>query len=171
MPRFVAFLRGVSPVNARMPELKRCFEAAGFTKVRTVLSSGNVVFDAPASSEPDLERQAEKAMQQGLGRTFYTIVRSTADLERLLASDPYSACGIPDQAKRVVSFLRDIATPRVTLPLARDQASVFLVVGREAFTAYLPSDKGPVFMMLIERAFGSDVTTRTWSTVAKCVAA
>ncbi|MFT4103110.1 MAG: DUF1697 domain-containing protein [Burkholderiaceae bacterium] len=171
MPRFVAFLRGVSPMNARMPELKRCFEAAGFTRVRTVLSSGNVVFDAPAASESELERKAEEAMQRGLGRTFYTIVRSVADLEKLLASDPYSAHGIPDDAKRVVSFLRDAATPRVALPLAQDHASVFLVAGREAFTAYVRSDKGPVFMKLIEQAFGSDVTTRTWSTVAKCAAA
>ena len=37
MPRFVAFLRGVSPLNAKMPELKLCFERAGFTNVRTIL--------------------------------------------------------------------------------------------------------------------------------------
>jgi len=30
MRRYAAFLRGVSPMNAKMPELKRCFEAAGF---------------------------------------------------------------------------------------------------------------------------------------------
>ena len=41
--RYVAFLRGVSPMNARMPELKACFEAAGFSGVRTLLSSGNMV--------------------------------------------------------------------------------------------------------------------------------
>jgi len=35
------------------------------------------------------------------------------------------------------------------------------------FGAYLPSPKGPVFMTLIEQAFGKDVTTRTWDTVAK----
>ena len=58
MPRYVAFLRGVSPVNAKMTDLKRCFEEAGFTDVRTVLSSGNVVFDSRSSSEAALERQA-----------------------------------------------------------------------------------------------------------------
>jgi hypothetical protein len=29
--RYVALLRGVSPMNAKMPELARCFEAAGFS--------------------------------------------------------------------------------------------------------------------------------------------
>ena len=45
MPRYVAFLRGVSPMNAKMPELARCFEGSGFTEVKTVLSSGNLVFN------------------------------------------------------------------------------------------------------------------------------
>jgi uncharacterized protein (DUF1697 family) len=50
MPRYVAFLRGVSPMNASMPALKRCFEATGFTDVRTLLSSGNVAFYVRATS-------------------------------------------------------------------------------------------------------------------------
>ena len=45
------------------------------------------------------------------------------------------------------------------------------VIGCEAFTAYLPSSTGPVFMRLIEKAFGRDVTTRTWETVRKCATA
>ncbi len=35
------------------------------------------------------------------------------------------------------------------------------------FSAYLPSPKGPVFMTLIEKTFGKEVTTRTWDTVRK----
>lgn len=46
MPRYVAFLRGVSPMNAKMPELKRALESAGFRNVTTVLASGNAAFDA-----------------------------------------------------------------------------------------------------------------------------
>ena len=46
MPRYAAFLRGVSPMNAKMPDLKAAFEAAGFTDVKTLLSSGNLVFTA-----------------------------------------------------------------------------------------------------------------------------
>jgi uncharacterized protein (DUF1697 family) len=105
MPRYVAFLRGVSPTNARMPELERCFELAGFTNVKTVLASGNVVFDATQRSEATIERKAEQAMASQLART------------------------------------------------------------------YVPGDRGPVFMTLIEDAFGKDVTTRTWETVRKCAAA
>jgi len=171
MPRFVAFLRGISPLNAKMPELKAAFESAGYTRVRTLLSSGNLVFDAPPIEEHLLEQRAEKAMAKTLGRSFYTLVRSTQYLQALLAIDLYTSHGIPSKAKRVVSFLREARGPRVQLPLARDFASVFCQAGREVFTAYLPSDKGPVFMQLIEQAFGTAVTTRTLDTVAKCAAA
>jgi hypothetical protein len=43
--------------------------------------------------------------------------------------------------------------------------------GRELLTAYVPSDKGAAFMVLIEKTFGKDVTTRTWDTVRKCAGA
>ncbi len=52
--------------------------------------------------------------------------------------------------------------------MAQDQASVFCVLGREAFTAYVATDKGPVFMKLIEQVFGKAVITRTWETIVKC---
>lgn len=171
MPRYVAFLRGVSPMNAKMPEVKRAFEAAGFTEVKTVLASGNVVFDARSASEAALERKAEAAMQSALGRSFYTIVRPVQALCTLLEADPYAKYRLPANAKRVVSFLRKPVAPRVALPLEADGARVLHLAGREAFTAYLPSDKGPVFMVLIGKAFGTDVTTRTWDTVRKCAAA
>src|SRR5438552_1476020 len=91
MPRYVAFLRGISPLNAKMLELKGCFERVGFTSVKTVLSSGNVVFDARASTEPTLEHRAEAAMEAALGRSFFTIVRPIEMLQSVLKADPYAA--------------------------------------------------------------------------------
>ena len=171
MPRYVAFLRGVSPVNAKMPELKRCFEEAGFSNVRTLLSSGNVAFDARATSEAALERRAEASMQESLGRAFYTIVRPAGALRDLVETDPYAAFALPANAKRVVSFLRESRGAALRFPIESGGARILSMVGREVFTAYVPGDKGPVFMALIEKAFGTEVTTRTWETVRKCVAA
>ena len=171
MPRQVAFLRGVSPQNAKSADLRRAFEAAGFTNVRTVLASGNVAFDARAATQAAMIRRAEAAMQATLGRSFYTILRSMDELQSLLAQDPYAAHRLPAGAKRVVSFLREPTDPAVALPLSADGAQLLAVHGREAFTAYVPCEKGPVFMALIQRAFGNDVTTRTWDTVKKCAAA
>lgn len=159
------------PTNAKMPALKACFESAGFAHVITVLGTGNVAFDTTLQNEAEIERNAEEAMAKMMGRSFYTIVRTSAYLQSLAASNPYAANGVPPEAKRVISFMREPQSPKLTLPLAEHHASVFLSSGREVFTAYIPTEKGPVFMALIERAFGKNVTTRTMETVAKCALA
>ena len=171
MARYVAFLRGVSPMNAKMPELLRCFERAGFSEVKTLLSSGNVVFTARTQSAARLERTAEAAMVKHLARKFYTIVRPVEALQKLIAADPFGSFALPAKAKRVVTFLREPREPAQPLPVEQAGARILAMDGREIFTAYIPSPKGPVFMTLIERTFGSDVTTRTWETLTKCAQA
>ena len=171
MPRYVAFLRGVSPLNAKMPQLKLCFEGAGFTNVRTVLSSGNVVFDARSAPEATLERKVESSMHDSLGRTFYTIVRSSEFLRGLQKTDPYAEFAVSQDAKRLVTFMRQPPKTRVALPIESDGARILRLADREVFTVYVRSEKGPVFMTLIEKAFGADVTTRTWETLRKCAIA
>jgi len=167
MPRYVALLRGVSPMNARMPALKDAFERAGFADVKTVLSSGNVVFGAPAASEASLERRAEAAMSERLGRAFPTIVRPVDALQALLASDPYRDFPLAPGGKRVVTFLRAKPKARIALPVELHGARILRLKGREVFSDYVRSPKGPVFMVLIEKTFGKEVTTRTWETVLR----
>ena len=171
MPRYVAFLRGVSPMNAKMPELKRAFEAAGFTDVKTLLSSGNVAFSARSATLAALERKAEKAMQSELGRSFSTVVRSSELLQQMIEADPYAGFKLAPAAKRVVTFLRRPAEQRLELPIERDGARIVSMTDGEVFSAYVASDKGPVFMVLLERTFGTDITTRTLDTVKKCAVA
>jgi uncharacterized protein (DUF1697 family) len=154
-------------MNAKMPELKSCFAAAGFTEVETVLSSGNVVFTARARSEAALERAAEAAMKKQLGRAFLTIVRPVEALREILASDPYRAFRVPPAAKRVVTFLRHQPEVKPRLPVELDGARILCLAAREVYTAYVPGPRGPVFMGLIEKTFGQDVTTRTWDTIKK----
>jgi uncharacterized protein (DUF1697 family) len=167
MPRYAAFLRGVSPMNAKMPQLKSAFEAAGFTDVKTVLSSGNVVFSATRAAESALQRKAEAAMTKRLGHDFLTIVRPIDALRELLASGPYEAFRLEPGAKRVVTFLRGKPSSELALPIELHGARILSMNGGEIFSAYVPSPKGPVFMTLIEKTFGKELTTRTWDTVAK----
>lgn len=125
MARYAAFLRGVMPTNCKMPALKAAFEAAGFTEVRTLLASGNVVFTARTASSA---------------------------LRRILETDPYKSFPKRPQAKRI----------------ELDGARILALRPGVIFSDYMPNPKGPVFMTLIEKTFGKEVTTRTWDTVAKC---
>ena len=168
MPRYAAFLRGVSPTNAKMPELKKALEAAGFKDVETLLSSGNIVFEAPKESNAILEKKVEAAIQKSVGKAFLAIVRSLDELRALVNSDPYKGVRMKPDSKRVVTFLRNPPSG-LKLPIEKDGARVLRLSGNTLFTVYAPDPKakGPVFMVLIERAAGKEQTTRTWQTLEK----
>lgn len=154
-------------MNLKMADLKRAFELAGFTDVKTLLSSGNVVFSASPAKETTLARRAEAALEQHVGNAFFTFVRSIDSLQKLLASDPYAGVKLQPGSKRVVTFLAAPPKPLPKLPIELDGARILAIAGHEVFTAYVPSPKGPVFMTLLQKTFGKDITTRTWDTVTK----
>lgn len=171
MPRYAALLRGVSPMNCRMPELKAALEKAGFTEVKTVISSGNAVFTAKSASEKSLEGKCEAAMERHMKKRFMTIVRRIDDLEALLASDPFAHFELPTNAKRNVTFLRAEPATKPRLPVVMEGGEILALEGREAFLYYVPGEAPPTFMTVIEKTFGKDVTTRTWDTVGRIVKA
>ena len=168
MPRYVAFLRGVSPMNAKMAELRTCYEQMGFTEVRTVLSSGNVIFTGPKENESKLIHKLETEMAKFLPRTFPVILRNTEHLRTLISSDPYTEFKLSPTEKRVVTFVSQPLKESLSLPIERDGARILAMKDAEVFTAYVPNERGPIFMALIEKTFGKNVTTRTWDTIKKC---
>ena len=158
-------------MNLKMPALKEALEVAGFTEVKTLLSSGNVVFSGRRATEVAIERKVEAAIEAHVGKKFGAIVRSIEDLQALLDADPFSAFRLPPKSKCVVTFLRAAPNTKLALPIERDGARILKLHGRELLSAYVVSDKGPVFMNIIEKACGKDITTRTWETVTKVVRA
>jgi len=163
-------------MNLSMPDLKKALESAGFTNVKTLLSSGNVAFDSPKPTgrapEVGLQKKVEEALTKTLGKSFMTFVRSQDALKALLEADPCAKFKLPKDAKKVVTFLHAPHTSKLKLPIALENASILATDGHEVFSMYVPDPKkGPVFMALLEKTFGKNVTTRTWDTVRKCAAA
>src|SRR5690606_5982914 len=112
--------------------------------------------------------KAEEAMTRHLGRSFRTIVRSVDALREHLEGDPFADFRLPREAKRVVTCLRKPHDKKLALPIERDGARLLAISGREVYSASVPSPRGPVFMTLLEKTFGTDITTRTWKTIEKC---
>jgi uncharacterized protein (DUF1697 family) len=165
--RYVAFLRGVNPMNCKMAELKRALELAGFEDVKTVLSSGNAVFGARGGTESSLAKKVEAAIREHLGTSFFTLVRSVESLKALRESEPYARFELAADSKRVVTFLSEAPKSKPRLPLEQDGARILALTGNVVLSAYVKSPKGPVFMTLLERTFGKNITTRTWDTIGK----
>lgn len=125
-------------MNAKMPELKRCFESAGFSKMRTLLSSGNVVFDTRSAPHATLERRCEKAIASGLDRSFETFIRRASGLQALLDADPFAEFDLPAGAKRIVTFLHRPFEGKLGLPIERDDARILKINGADVLGYYVP---------------------------------
>ena len=69
MPKYVAFLRAINVGGhtVKMDQLRRLFEALGFSDVQTFIASGNVIFDSKSKSTKALEKKIEKYLQDCTG--------------------------------------------------------------------------------------------------------
>lgn len=90
--RYVALLRGVNVGRAKrigMAELRAAVEGAGFTGVRTLLNSGNVLFTATRASTPaQAAGRVEEAITGAFGITSRVLVLSGADVDAIVAENP-----------------------------------------------------------------------------------
>jgi uncharacterized protein (DUF1697 family) len=107
---YIALLRGVNVggITVKSAELRPLFEELGFEGVRTVLASGNVVFESTGSaSRTALKRRIERALGERFGYDAWIVLVTRAELERAIEAFPFDA----DDARRQpwVIFVSDPA--------------------------------------------------------------
>ncbi len=169
MTTWVAFLRAVNVGKRKMPmaELKALCEELGYGEVKTFLASGNVRFTAKA----DPKAKLEAAIERRWGWVSEAIMRSQADLEAMLASDPFAAYPESEGYHRYVMMLDKPLPAGATLTglagdydVARvDAKDIFLVGYRQPDGRHGPGlDK---FDRQLEK--GTVATTRNWNTIPK----
>ena len=92
MARHVAFLRAINVGGhvVKMDRLRQLFEDLDLANVKTVIASGNVLFDATARNVATLERRIEAHLFTALGYEVETFVRSPKEIEAILAHDPFA---------------------------------------------------------------------------------
>ena len=110
MAKYVALLRAVNVGGTGklpMPELAAMCVAAGFTKVKTYIASGNVVFESaakPAGVKAELEARLKAYAKKPVG----VIIRTAAEMERILKANPFPKAA-PNRT--VAIFLDDPPPP------------------------------------------------------------
>lgn len=90
MARYVALLRGVNVggVNMKMTDLAEVVRGLGYGGVRTVLASGNVVFETDATAS-DAKPVIEAALRQRFGYDAWVHLLDTAQLRRIVDEFPF----------------------------------------------------------------------------------
>jgi uncharacterized protein (DUF1697 family) len=169
--RFVALLRGVNVGRAKriaMADLRALVESLGYTDVRTLLNSGNVVFSARRASTAALARAIEASLAERLGVESRTTVLSAAEMAEVVAGNPFGDRA-HDPKRMLVAFLRDPDGARKLEPLlAAEWGTDAIAMGERA--AYLWCAGGILESRLLDavtRALRDGTTTRNWSTVLK----
>ena len=176
MPRYAAFLRWIAPSGANMTndKLRGVFERLGFADVASVLSSGNVVFGSDDTDVPALEQRVEDALAVDLGLASRTIIRTHPELRALLDSDPFPGLTHGRGTYLTVTFLKVTAPAPDAVDDQPDPRTRVVRHDRDARAVLAVTDNSdpggtPDFMTWLEKAYGKDVTTRTWLTVQRVV--
>jgi uncharacterized protein (DUF1697 family) len=167
----IVLLRGVN-VGGRnklaMPALRDALEAAGMENVVTYVQSGNVVLDSAAKADV-LARTCEDVIADGFGLKVGVVVRTRAELAKIVARDPLG--GVADQEKLYqVTFCSQKPEKAALAKLAERavEGEQLIAQGREIY-AWFPHGVGrsKLAAQLGKQDLGTVVTARNWTTVTK----
>jgi uncharacterized protein (DUF1697 family) len=170
--RHLALLRGVNlgQRQVKSADLKAAFEAMGFVEVKTLLASGNVLFDADPK---DVRRQTiEAALQQRFGFDIGTALRTQQQIAAMIARDPFKGRSEDADTKLYVTFVDDGDARSLPMPcgVAGDFEVVEVTAGEVYMLAYRqPNGRFGAGMELVSKHFGKKRlwTSRNWNTVIK----
>jgi uncharacterized protein (DUF1697 family) len=95
MPRYVAFLGSINVGGNRltMAELRAAFEDEGFTRVETVVASGNVLFTHEDRPTRGLEEKLEMLVRHRFGMKTIAAVRSRDEVAEAISGNPFAGPG------------------------------------------------------------------------------
>ena len=90
MARYAAFLRGVNVggVNLKMAEVAKALEDAGFSNVRTILASGNVLLESRAGVQA-VRKKAEAALRDAFGYDAWVLAYDVRAIAKISEDFPF----------------------------------------------------------------------------------
>ncbi len=171
MPKFVALLRGVNVGGAKrvpMAEWRGLLEELGYTDVRTLLNSGNAVFDSTIRASATHETRIAASLLDAMQLEVPVVVKSAKEFVAIEDENPLTAVAI-DPSRLLVTFARDVAALQGLAPLlALVTPPEDFRIGKEAAYLWCPNGilQSKAGDALLGKA-GKAVTTRNWATVQK----
>ncbi len=174
---YVAFLLGINiGPHKRVPmsELKKMCERMGFENIRTLLASGNVVFDSPKKSADTLTREIETQLKKTFGFEVGVIVRTITDIQNMIDANPFKKIDATKNTIRYVTFYTE--RPKEKIPIGNiqdkkgDSFRILAVSDSAVFSAReLDASGTPDIMTVLGKMLGKKITTRNWNTIEKLI--
>ena len=169
--RRVVLLRGINVGSHRrigMADLRELLAGHGYEDVRTHLQSGNVVLTSSLPADR-LGTKLERELERGLGFKVEVIVRTRAELARVISHNPLAGVA-KDPSRYLVTFLRAKPAAKLVRELrALDVAPEQIAVsGREVYSWHPGGfQSSPLAKLLSKTGVSTAGTNRNWRTVTK----
>jgi uncharacterized protein (DUF1697 family) len=171
MPMQVVMMRAgtAGSVSRVTPdELCRLLTDLGFSEVRSLLQSGNLVFRGDGPTGPELERALEHAVERRFGGAVHLFCRTEEEWKAVVARNPFRQGVAQDPGQLVVMFLKHsppdarlAALHNIRLGPERSGAD-----GKQLYVLYPNGTAGShLTRTLIEHQLGTSVTGRSWNTI------
>lgn len=170
---WVAFLRGINVSGHHkvpMEELKATLASMGFSHIKTLLNSGNVVFTTDSTEIATVEAQMTEVLEKKFGFPIPVIIRKMEDIQQLVADNPFKAVEVHKDIRLYVTFLRDQMKSSLTLPWASADGSFQILSSDDKMlvsTVDISKTKTTDAMSVLDKKFTKDITTRNWNTLVK----
>jgi uncharacterized protein (DUF1697 family) len=169
----VALLRGINIAGhnkVAMADLRRLCEDIGLRDPRSLLNSGNLLFESGKRSTAQLERLLETEARKRLALETEFFVRTGKEWEAVIADNPFTQQARRDPGHLVVMILKDAVGPKEVGSLQKAIAGPELVRGRgrHVYVTY-PAGIGRsrLTSAVIDAKLGTRGTGRNWNTVLK----
>ena len=153
--------------SIKMEQLRGLCDKLGFQKVETYVQSGNIVFQAKTENPATLSKRISESILDSFGFETPVIVRTSKEMENVVASNPFLKEKDIDSSKLHVTFLRE-ASQKSSLKALEKLATGqdrFYSASREIYL-YCPEGYGRTKLSnnVIEKALSVTATTRNWRT-------
>lgn len=168
---YIALLRGINVGGHHkvpMTELRKEMENLGFSKVVTLLNTGNVIFETQQAT--DLETKIEAHLQKVFGFPVPVLLRSFEEFLEITENNPFENIKINENIRLYVTFLKNEPKNKLSLPyLSKDKSFRIIEARLKTVFSVLDLSKGKTVKGMddLELIFGKDITTRNWNTVIK----
>jgi uncharacterized protein (DUF1697 family) len=175
MRTYIGLLRGINLAGHKMvamADLRDLMTTLGFSDVKTLLQSGNVVFRGSPTAPAALERRLEAALEKRLGFSVEFHVRTADEWRDIVGANPFGAEAKNDPGHLLVTCFK------APLEKANVKALEAAITGRETLHAdgrhlymVFPDGVGTSKVAgMIDRKLGARGTARNWNTVVKLAA-
>jgi uncharacterized protein (DUF1697 family) len=168
--RYAAFLRGVNVggVNMKMAEVAQAFEGAGFTNVKTILASGNVLLDSRSGVDA-VRKKAEKALRDAFGYDAWVLAYDLDTVRTISEKFPFER--EVDGHHSYVTFVTDAEVLDELAELGRDAGDDEKIKRGEGVIYWQVPNKGTldttIGKTMGKKRYKASTTTRNLRTIEK----